>query len=255
MFWWPTRIGHGIAHHSNEPVLQGHVIPKFIFLLEDTQRKAASAHLLVTNQTLTILSTTALLAADIFPRTTKPWEELDPADKTWAAWKTAYLAAHNHKKRANCLHTIGGADNLGQANSNHANNNYSGLLNSIDNALDNLASTVTNEKAILKQLIATKSSLATSNTTLTNQVKALREQLVSKTKGGGGRGGGSNDPNRKKGPDPTGYCWLHGYQLATPVPIPRKATSPPPLMPTSWVDPWPTRTGCPTRPPEAQGWK
>ncbi len=86
-------------------------IPKYIFLLKDAQCKAARARLPVTNQTLTVLASTALLAADTFPRTTELWEELDPASKTWAAWKTAYLAAH--KKRANRLRATGGADYLG----------------------------------------------------------------------------------------------------------------------------------------------
>jgi hypothetical protein len=44
-------------------------IPVYIFLLEDAQCKAARAHLPVTDQTLTILASTALLAADTFPRT------------------------------------------------------------------------------------------------------------------------------------------------------------------------------------------
>jgi hypothetical protein len=86
-------------------------IPEYIFLLEDTQRKAARAHLPVTDHTLTILASTALLATDTFPRTTELWEELDPANKTWAAWKTVYLAAH--KKRANRLRATGGVDYLG----------------------------------------------------------------------------------------------------------------------------------------------
>ncbi len=72
-------------------------IPKYIFLLGDAQCKAARARLPVTDQTLTVLASTALLAADTFPCTTELWEELDPVNKTWAAWKTAYLAAH--KKR------------------------------------------------------------------------------------------------------------------------------------------------------------
>ena len=42
------------------------------------------------------------------------WEELAPVDKTWPAWKAAYLEAH--KLRANRLHATGGADNLGRAN-------------------------------------------------------------------------------------------------------------------------------------------
>jgi hypothetical protein len=183
--------------------------PKYIFLLEDAQRKAARTRLPVINQTLTVLASTALLAADTFPCTTELWEELDPANKTWAARKTAYPAAH--KKRANRLHATGGADYLGQTNSAHATTLNPGLLGSINSALDNLASTATNKKAILKQLITSNSSLATSNSTLTNQVKTLRDQLTAKSRGGSGRGGGSNDLNKRRGPDPAGYCWSHGY--------------------------------------------
>ncbi len=65
-------------------------IPEYIFLLDDAQCKAARAHLPVTNQTLNVMASTALLAADTFPCTTELWEELDSADKTWTAWKTAY---------------------------------------------------------------------------------------------------------------------------------------------------------------------
>ncbi len=186
-------------------------IPKYFFLLEVAQRKAARAHLCITNQTLTVLASTALLAADTFPRTTELWEELDPANKTWAAWKTAYLAAH--KKRANCLRATGGADYLGRANSVHSTTLNPCLLDSIDNALDNLASAAFNKKAILEQLIASNTSLATSNSNLTNQVKTLCDQLAAKSRGSGGRGAGSNDPNKRRGPDPDGYCWSHGYHV------------------------------------------
>ncbi len=57
-------------------------ILEYIFLLEDAQCKAARARLLITNQTLTVLASTALLAVDTFPRTTELWEELDPPIKT-----------------------------------------------------------------------------------------------------------------------------------------------------------------------------
>jgi hypothetical protein len=127
---------------------------------------------------------------------------LDPANKTWAAWKTAYLAAH--KKRANRHHATGGADYLGRANSAHATTLDPSLLDSINNALDNLTSAASNKKAILEQLIASNSSLATSNSTLTNQVKTLCDQLTAKFRGSSGRGGGSNDPNKRRGPDPAG---------------------------------------------------
>jgi hypothetical protein len=184
-------------------------IPKYIFLLKDAQRKAARARLPVTDQTLTVLASTALLAADTFPRTTELLEELDPANKTWAAWKTAYLAAH--KRRVNRLHATGGADYLGRANSAHSTTLNPGLLNSIDNALNNLASAASNEKAILEQLIASNSSLATSNSNLTNQIKTLHDQLAARSRSGVCRVAGSNDPNKRRGPDPDGYCWSHGY--------------------------------------------
>jgi hypothetical protein len=186
-------------------------IPEYIFLLEDAQRKAARACLPVTGQTLTILASTALLAADTFHHTTELWEEFDSANKTWAAWKTAYLAAY--KKRANRLRATGGADYLGQANSAHTTTLNPGLLDSIENTLDNLTSAASNKKAILEQLITSNSSLAISNSNLTNQIKILRDQSAAKSRGGGGRGGGSNDPNKRRGPDPVGYCWSHGYRI------------------------------------------
>jgi hypothetical protein len=186
-------------------------IPVYIFLLEDAQHKTARACLPITDQTLTVLASTALLAAHTFPCTTELWEELDPADKTWAAWKTAYLAVH--KKRANHLRTTGGADYLGCANSARSTTLNPNLLDSIDNALDNLASAASNKKAILEQLIASNSALATSNSNLTNQVKTLRDQLAAKSRSGVCRVASSNEPNKWRGPDPDGYCWSHGYRV------------------------------------------
>ena len=144
-------------------------VPKYIFMLKDARRKGARAGLPVTNQTLTVLAPGLLSSRSCtFPHTTKLWEELDPVAKTWTAWKTAYLNAH--KRRANHVRATGGANNLGRANLAHA-NQANGLLDSINNALDNLASAATNEKAVPEKLVTTNSSLATSNTTLTNQVK------------------------------------------------------------------------------------
>jgi hypothetical protein len=141
-------------------------------------------------------------------------EELDPANKTWAAWKTAYLAAH--KRRANRLLATGGADYLGHTNSAHSTTLNPGLLGSIHNALNNLASgAASNEKATLEQLIASNSnsSLATSNSNLTREVKTLRDQLTAKSRSGVCRVAGSNDPNKRRGPDTDGYCWSHGYRI------------------------------------------
>jgi hypothetical protein len=210
-------------------------IPEYIFLLEDAQCKATRACLPVTNQTLTVLASTALLATNTFPYTTELWEELDPAEKTWAACKTAYLFAH--KKRANRLCATGGADYQGWANSAHAITLNPGLLDSIDNALDNLASAASNKKAILEQLIASNSFLAASNSTLTNQVKP--SVTNSQPSPGVAAGGVVTAMTSTRGGDLTLQATagltatvLDMATLATPAPTPRKVTSPPPRATT-----------------------
>ncbi len=186
---------------------------------------------------MTVLASSALLAADTFPCTTELREELDPADKTWAAWKTAYLAAH--KRRANRLRFTRGADYLGRANSAHSTTLNPGLLDSIGNALDNLASAASNKKAILEQLIASNSSLATSNSNFTKEVKTLRDQLAAKSPGAASAGwlaamtptrGGDLTLTATAGPMATA---LDMATMATPAPTPRKVTSPPPHATTS----------------------
>ena len=57
-------------------------VPEYIQMLQDDQRKAAQMGMPVTNQTLLVLASTALLAADNFPRTTFNWESYNPVDKT-----------------------------------------------------------------------------------------------------------------------------------------------------------------------------
>jgi hypothetical protein len=52
-----------------------------------------------------------------------------------------------------------------------------------------------------------------SNSNHTNQVKTLRDQLVAKSRSGVCRVAGSNDPNKRRGSDPDGYCWSHGYRI------------------------------------------
>jgi hypothetical protein len=232
-------------------------IPQYIFLLEDTQCKAARACLPITNQTLTVLASTALLATNTFPCTADLCKELDPANKTWAAWKTAYHAAH--KKRVNRLRATGGTDYLGQADSAHTTAFNPGLLDSTDNALNNLASATSNEKAILEQLITSNSSLTNFNSNLTDQVKTLCDNL--RPSPGVVVGGGVAAMTPTRGGDLTlrTTAWLMATALdmatpATPAKTPRNVTSPPPCATTSWAAPSPTRTGCPTGPPEAPGW-
>jgi hypothetical protein len=208
------------------------IIPEYIQLLEVAQRKAARAGLPVTDQTLTILASTALLAADTSPRTTVLWEELPHADKTWPAWKAAYLEAH--KLRANRLCATGGVDNLGRANQATIGvvdsgasgfyfrknapvaqaNQATSFLDSINNTLDNLASAATTTKLSTRSwLPPTPPSPPPTHTLPIRSRPSRPNSQPKKGHGGGGGGGGSRDSNIKKGPDPAGYCWSHGSRM------------------------------------------
>jgi hypothetical protein len=131
-------------------------------------------------------------------------------------------------------------------------------LSSHHHNLDNLASAASNKKTILEQLITSNSSLATSNSNLTSHVKTFHDQLTAKSRDGGKRGAGSNDPNKRREPDPDGYCWSHGYRVGHghtghTCSNPKEVASPPPHTTTSWAALLPTRTRCPTGAPEAPG--
>jgi hypothetical protein len=208
-------------------------IPKYTFLLEDAQRKAARVRLPVTDQTLTVLASTALLAANTFPCTTELWEELDPADKTWAAWKTTCLAAH--KKRANRLRATGGADYLGCANSARTTTLNPGLLHFIDNALKNLASAASNKKAIF---LLPRTSLMPPPTP-TSPTRSRPSVTNSRPSPGAAAAGGltAMTPTREGDLTVMATAGLMATMMdmatpATPAPTPRKVTSSPPRATT-----------------------
>jgi hypothetical protein len=186
-------------------------IPKYIFLLEDAQRKAARAHLPITNQTLTILASTALLAADTFPRTTELWEEFDPANKTWAAWKTAYLAAH--KKRANHPRATGGVTTWAGPTqptpppSTLASSTPSNMPWTFLPVLPPMGRLSLSSSLPLTPLLP----LPTPPSPTSSRFFATNSQLDPGVAVEGG--GSSNVPNQRRGPDPASYCWYHGYRV------------------------------------------
>jgi hypothetical protein len=228
-------------------------ISKYIFLLEDAQRKAARARLPVTDQTLTVLASTALLAANTFPCTTELWEDLDPSNKTWAAWN---LAAH--KKRANHFCATGGADNLGQAN--QPTPTPSTLASSTPSTMpwtDSPALPPTKRLSLSSSLPLTPHlspptppSPPRTKPSVTNLrpspgvAVGVRVAAITPT------GGGGLTLEATAGPTDT---VLDMVTPATPAPTPRKTTNAPPFVTTSWVAPSPTRTGHRTGPPEALG--
>ena len=64
-------------------------IPKYVNMLEDAQRQAVQAGRTITDNTLLLFASTAMLTSERFPRANDDWEYRDERDKTWATWKLA----------------------------------------------------------------------------------------------------------------------------------------------------------------------
>lgn len=199
-------------------------IPEYINMLEDAQRKLARAQLPMGDRQLLAIASTAVLAAQHFPRTTDEWEALAPALKTWPTWKVKYRAAHIARKRQ--LLAAGTSEPLGRA---HAVTTDTGLgadtFDKLDGYLDNLANAATHEKSTMASLIEANATLTANNATLTTSFSALSAAyVILAAKAGGdsptdGNSGTRNNRRRDRGKDKPqnfaadGYCWTHGYKV------------------------------------------
>jgi hypothetical protein len=192
-------------------------IPEYIQKLEDAQKKLARAELPMDDRQLLAIASTAVLASQHFPRATDEWEALEPALKTWATWKTTYLAAHIARKRQQLA--AGTSEPLARAHaatSDNTTNDTAFSFDKLDHYLDNLANAATTEKTTLAQLIESNSTLTTSLATLSAAYKllaagaagtTLNPPAASQTRNNNRNGHGQRNYA------PGGYCWTHGYMV------------------------------------------
>ena len=59
-------------------------IPEYINMLKDDQRQAGRAGRTITDDTLLLFASTAMLTSERFPRANENWEDRAMRDKTWA---------------------------------------------------------------------------------------------------------------------------------------------------------------------------
>ena len=87
-------------HKDSEGILE------YINSLEAARKKSkrGTGNPPITDKTLLLIATNAMLKTGAHPRTTDKWEDLDAAAQTWNAWKTAYKTA-NMKERVRRLAT------------------------------------------------------------------------------------------------------------------------------------------------------
>ena len=69
-------------------------IQEYINILEDAQRQAGRAGRTITDDTLLLFASTAMLTREQFPRKNDDLEDQDDRDKTWATWKLACKQSH-----------------------------------------------------------------------------------------------------------------------------------------------------------------
>ena len=90
-------------------------ILEYINMLEDAQRQAGRAGRTITDETLLLFASTAMLTSERFQRANDDWEDQAERDKTWATWKLAYKQAHaNARVKAQATE---GSTKFGAANS------------------------------------------------------------------------------------------------------------------------------------------
>ena len=90
---------------------------------------------------LVAIASASILAVEHFPRTTEDWEQLPAVNKTWTAWKTAFLQAHAERKQL--LQATGGEESFqGQANAAMV-PGTSATYEKLDTFLDDLANAAT----------------------------------------------------------------------------------------------------------------
>ena len=154
-------------------------------MLEDAQRQAGRAGRIITDDTLLLFASTAMLTSERFPRANDDWEDRAEQDKTWVTWKLDYKQAHA-KVRVKYQATEGstklGATNLAACQEAHLplDNQLeedSSNVNTLEGYLDNLAAAATNEKDVLKQLVLNNTKLATSNESLVALVKKQQNEI------------------------------------------------------------------------------
>ena len=69
-------------------------IPEYINLLEDSQRKSGREGHTISDKTILIFASTAMLTSERFPRANDDWEDRAELEETLATWKLAYKQAH-----------------------------------------------------------------------------------------------------------------------------------------------------------------
>jgi hypothetical protein len=117
-------------------------------MMEDAQKKAKRAGMLIADVELVMMASGAVLEAQHFPRKIDNWEGLPARSCMWQALKVAFRLAH--LKRQHQLQALGGGESLGGVHA--VNSTAAPTIDRIGKALENLVLAALNDTTILQQL-------------------------------------------------------------------------------------------------------
>ena len=114
-------------------------------MIEDSQKKATRANILISDNVLIAITTKLLMEANTFPGEEKLWGKRQLTKKSWVGWKAYYLKAHEGRELH--IRACGGkepfnGDNAATevpSNSNRNTASSKATIDRLDDYLDNIA--------------------------------------------------------------------------------------------------------------------
>ena len=136
-------------------------VPEYVNRLEDGQKKAARALVPISDEFLTGIATSSILAENSFMAAREKWDERPSGEKTWKNWKNHFADFQSAIELA--THTSGGS--FGSANSAAKFHGTSALhpaddeipsstVKKLYSYLDNIAVAATNKRDMFNRLVA-----------------------------------------------------------------------------------------------------
>ena len=148
-------------------------------MLEDAQKQAGQSRRTISDKTLLLFASTAILTTKRYPRTNDDWDYRSEDQQTLDNWKTSYKRAHA-KVRVKAQ-AVEGFDKFGAVNaadqvlknSEVATENGGDEvgMKALEVYFDNLAAINNNKKSVLDQLVTNNANLAATNEYLVAIVK------------------------------------------------------------------------------------
>ena len=193
-------------------------ILKYINAREAAQNKSMhdTGNNPITDKTLLLIATNAMLKTGAHLRTTEKWEVLDAASQTWNAWNTAYKTdsmKDRFRRLATGENAAHGALRQTEAPKGTV---IDDLVNKddLEDYFDNIAAAATTEKVVLAQLTAAIAAITINNEALVATDSKLVAEVTTPTRRLGRNPDGAtstNTPTDKQIPKTCPHCKKEGF--------------------------------------------